>query len=67
MFSEDFGNIAQHFRLVRTFYSVYYGTEVMPFAAAAGLKVALGVSIGRGLWMGGWVDGGDGEDSGLDA
>jgi len=45
---QDFAQITQHFRLVRTFYAVYYGTEVMPFIAKAGLKAALGVSIGKG-------------------
>jgi hypothetical protein len=32
---------------VRTFYSQYFGVDVMPFIANAGLRAALGVSIGR--------------------
>lgn len=47
-FAEDFARISNHFRLVRTFYAVYYGTEVMPFITKAGLKAALGVSIANG-------------------
>lgn len=46
---QDFPQIAQHFRMVRTFYAVYYGVEVMPYIAKAGLRAALGVSIGRGV------------------
>jgi hypothetical protein len=48
--SQDFAQIARNFRLVRTFYANYFGQDVMPFVAGAGLKAALGVSIGE-LWI----------------
>jgi hypothetical protein len=43
---KDLPKIAEHFKMVRTFYAVYYGVEIMPYVAKAGLRAALGISIG---------------------
>ncbi|DAZ93372.1 TPA: hypothetical protein N0F65_001557 [Lagenidium giganteum] len=48
---KDFKTMSQHFTHVRTFYSQYYGTNPTKSAAAAGVKLYLGVFLTSSFWQ----------------